>query len=99
MKINMENREARQLTGEDGNGKHYTFYGWPAKELLRGLKEEEQAEFISRDGQVVAVSAEEILNGPVFLAKEKNSFRLVILSDTNRRRWCKEIVEIKTGEA
>ena len=90
MKIDPGNTEGRQITD--------TFYGWPVKDLLKGLKEEEQVEFISRDGQVVAVSAEEILKGPVFLAKEEDSFRLVILSDTNRRRWCKGIVEMKGGE-
>lgn len=95
MKIMTENKPFVILQGEDGKGKPYRFEAWNIKDLAGNLENTLQLEFASEDGAVTAVNKEEILKGQVFLAKEEDAFRLVILSDGHRRRWCKHITEIK----
>lgn len=69
------------------------------KDLLPGCTSSDLVEFVSQDGEIVAVCGEEILEGEVCLAFDGSSaYRLVIPSDVHRRRWCKNIVEIRIEE-
>lgn len=80
---------------------------WDVRELLPGLNQCCQVIFTSRDMEAVAVSGEEILEGGVYLGVSggapegtgsSSAFRLIIPKDSHKRRWCKDIVEIKTEE-
>ena len=80
-------------TNPEGLSREYM--GAPLEKLLPNLKDDELVEFTGSDERILALSGEEIKAGGVYLVEEGGVLRLVILTDRHRRRWCKNIVDIK----
>lgn len=80
-------------TNPEGLSREYM--GAPLEKLLPDLEDDELVEFIGGDERILALSGEEIKAGGVYLVEEGGALRLVIRTDRHRRRWCKNIVDIK----
>jgi len=87
-------QKAERIVYHDDAGKEYICCGTPVQFLFPDIRDEELVAFHSRDGEIVAVSGEEIRNGGVFLVKEDSGYRLVIPNEVFHRRWCRQVVDI-----
>lgn len=84
----------KQVVCCDRGGSETVYFGEELRELLPGLTAAERVELQSSDGQIVAISGDEILSGGSWLVNIEGEYRLVIPSDTFHRRWCRNVVEI-----
>jgi len=75
-------------------GEDREYFGTPVRLLFPDIADDELAAFHSLDGEIVAVSGEEIRRNKVFLAKENGEYRLIIPDEPFHRRWCRQVVDI-----
>lgn len=87
-----------KLEGKCADGAEYSYQAFSVGEAMGSVTGDSFVEFVSGDGRNTAVSGEEILAGDVYLAKDGETYRLVIPKDTHRRRWCKNITEIQSEQ-
>ncbi len=85
----------------DGKEKEEIYTGIPVRDLISDWSGILQAEFVSSDGMITAVSAEEILNSSRLILSEEpggSTVRLIAGDDGYGQRWCKHIETVRFVE-
>lgn len=74
------------------------YFGYSLKELLKEYSGYRYVEAESEDGCCVACSEAEINRDCVWLVQSGNDWRLLVLPEEHRRRWCKRIKHLRLME-
>ena len=85
----------------DGQEKEELYEGVPVRDLKADWSGILQAEFVSRDGMVTAISAEEIQADPSIIltnGPDEEGIRLITGNDRYGQRWCKQIESVRYVE-
>ena len=85
----------------DRQEKEEQYEGVPVRDLRADWSGILQAEFVSKDGMVTAISAEEIQADPSIIlinGADEEGIRLIAGKDRYGQRWCKQIETVRYVE-